>query len=227
MMQVLTGVWFGSNIVYFMQRNGVSEEISFNIGLGQSGLALVGTALAWWIMSILGRRTLYLTGQSVMLATLLIVGFLGIPDSRAILNWVSAVLLCIFFFAYQLTIGPTCYCIVTEMPSLRLRLKTVVLARVAYILTSFGANWLNPPILNPLAWNLRGKGAFIWAGFNCVMLVWSFFRLPEPRGLSSAEIDLLFEARVPARKFQSVALQSLVRESKIDGTNLPTTSGEK
>lgn len=89
MMQVLTGVWFGSNIVYFMQRNGVSEAVSFNIGLGQSGLALVGTASAWWLMSLFGRRTLYLAGQSVMLGALLVVGFLGIPSPQATLNWVS------------------------------------------------------------------------------------------------------------------------------------------
>ena len=36
---------------------------------------------------------------------------------------------------------------------------------------------------------------------NTLALVWIYFRLPEPSGLSYAEIDKLFEERVSARKF--------------------------
>lgn len=31
--------------------------------------------------------------------------------------------------------------------------------------------------------------------------IWVFFRLPEPKGRSYAELDVLFERRVSARKF--------------------------
>jgi MFS transporter, SP family, general alpha glucoside:H+ symporter len=58
--------------------------------------------------------------------------------------------------------------------------------------------------LNPSAWNLRGKGGFIWCGFTLISFVWSYFRLPETRGLSAGQIDLLFTRKVPARKFQTV-----------------------
>jgi len=30
---------------------------------------------------------------------------------------------------------------------------------------------------------------FFWAGFNALCLVWIYFRLPEPTGLSYAELD--------------------------------------
>ncbi len=56
-------------------------------------------------------------------------------------------------------------------------------------------------MLNPTAWNLRGKAGFIWAGFCFLSLLWTFFRLPESKGLTSAELDLLFEKKVPARGF--------------------------
>ena len=36
---------------------------------------------------------------------------------------------------------------------------------------------------------------------NTLALVWIYFRLPEPSGLSYAEIDKLFEERIPARSF--------------------------
>jgi SP family general alpha glucoside:H+ symporter-like MFS transporter len=92
------------------------------------------------------------------------------------------------------------------MASTRLRIKTVVLARNAYLIASLVANFLNPPILNPSAWNLRGKGGFIWAGICFCQLVWSYFRLPETKGRSAAELDVLFERNIPARKFRTTVV---------------------
>jgi SP family general alpha glucoside:H+ symporter-like MFS transporter len=34
--------------------------------------------------------------------------------------------------------------------------------------------------------------------------LWSYFRLPEPKGLSAGEIDVLFERGVSARKFSTI-----------------------
>ena len=48
-----------------------------------------------------------------------------------------------------------------------------------------------------------GKTAFFWAGFNVICVVWIFFRLPEPSGLTYAELDKLFADGVSARRFQS------------------------
>jgi SP family general alpha glucoside:H+ symporter-like MFS transporter len=110
----------------------------------------------------------------------------------------------LFVFTYDLTVGPVCYCLVAEIPSTRLRIKSVVLARNFYNIASIVANFLNPPILNPSAWNLRGKGGFIWCGFCLLSFTWTYFRLPEPKGLSAGEIDVLFEQKVSARNFSKV-----------------------
>ncbi|KAL8278164.1 hypothetical protein RQP46_009488 [Phenoliferia psychrophenolica] len=53
------------------------------------------------------------------------IGGLGTISSWWTLNYVFSVI-------YQSTVGPTCYCLVAEMPSTRLRAKTVVLARITY-----------------------------------------------------------------------------------------------
>ena len=100
-------------------------------------------------------------------------------------------------------------------------MKTVVLARNAYNIASIVANELNPPILNPSAWNLRGKGGFVWCGFCFLCLVWSYFRLPEPKGLSPAELDVLFERRISARKF------SKFTADPYRSTNLETSREEE
>lgn len=63
---------------------------------------------------------------------------------------------------YDVTVGPVWHCMATEIPSTRLRIKTVAMARSCYNILSIMANFLNNLILNPTAWNQRGKDGFIW-----------------------------------------------------------------
>ena len=58
-------------------------------------------------------------------------------------------------------------------------------------------------MLNPTAWNWRAKSGFFWAGTGFLCLVWTYFRVPEPKDRTYAELDLLFEQKVSARKFKS------------------------
>ena len=204
--QVACGIWFGGNVVYCLEQANFPPIKAFDFGLGLNGIALAGTIAAWFVLPRVGRRTLFLYGLVVMFLILMAVGFMGIPEPKASLGYASGVLMMVFVLTYDLTVGPVCYCLVAEMSSTRLRIKTVVLARNAYLIASIVANFLNPPILNPSAWNLRGKGGFIWAGICFTVFVWSFFRLPETKGRSAAEIDVLFERRTPARKFSKTTV---------------------
>lgn len=34
-------------------------------------------------------------------------------------------------------------------------------------------------------------------------MIWTYFRLPEPKGRSYGELDILFDKRIPARKFKT------------------------
>jgi SP family general alpha glucoside:H+ symporter-like MFS transporter len=61
-----------------------------------------------------------------------------------------------------------------------------------------------PKMLNPTAWNWRGKSCFLWAGTCFCCYIWCYFRLPEPKGLTYLELDLLFEKKVSARKFRRI-----------------------
>jgi len=74
---------------------------------------------------------------------------------------------------------------------------------------------------NPTAWNWGNYAGFFWAGTTALVFTYHYFRLPEPSGRSFAEIDLLFEMRIPARKFATtqvnafdVALRHQVTEDK-------------
>ncbi|KAK8055977.1 Maltose permease MAL31 [Apiospora rasikravindrae] len=204
LVQIGCGIWFGGNVTYFLQQAGFNDKQAFNFGLGHNAVNVFGTLCSWWAMQHVGRRSLYLWGIAIMLVLLLAVGFMGIPEPSDAIAYGSGSLLMLFTLTYGVTVGPVCYCLVAEMPSTRLRIKTVALARNLYNIVTIAANFLNNPILNPTAWNLRGKGAFIWCGFSVISYVWAYYRLPEPRGLSAGEMDVLFQQKVPARQFTKV-----------------------
>ena len=79
-----------------------------------------------------GRRTLYLYGQIAMFCILIIIGGLGVPALSSSTGWATGALLLILTFLYDITVGPVCYALVAELPSTRLRIKTVVLSRNVY-----------------------------------------------------------------------------------------------
>ncbi|KAH8646807.1 putative maltose permease [Xylariales sp. PMI_506] len=204
LLQVTCGTGFGGNVVYFLEQAGFAPSNAFSFGLGTNGLALLGTLSSWWALRYVGRRTLYLWGLVIMFIILVTVGFLGIPEPTPAIGYVSGALMMIFVATYDVTVGPVCFCLVAELPSTRLRIKTVALARNTYNIAGIICNFFNAPILNPTAWNLRGKGGFVWCGFAFFSIIWVYFRLPEPKGLTPGEMDVLFENKVPARKFRKV-----------------------
>jgi SP family general alpha glucoside:H+ symporter-like MFS transporter len=228
MCQVFCGIWYGGNIVYFLQQINFSSDQSFDFGLGVNAIGWCGTVCSWFVMQRVGRRKLFVTGLGIMFTVLMLVGFLGIPSQITPgLSYSSAALLLVFVFTYDLTVGPVTYCLISEIPSTRLRIKSAVLARNCYNIASIIANFLNPPILNPTAWNLKGKGGFIWAPFCMICFVWSFFRLPEPKGRTASELDILFEKNISARKFSKVEVtpfRSNNFEVIPDGAALPEKS---
>lgn len=199
--QTLCGAGLSGYSTYFYIQAGLNPEMSFNMTRGQMGLGLFGVLLAWTLMAHFGRRPLWIGGLVALFALLMIIGFLSIVRESSANSWAISSMLLIFTFVYDATTGPICYSLVTEMPSTRLRTKTVVLARTMFNITCIINGLLFPRMLNPTSWNWRGKTGFFWAGFCALCTIWAYFRLPEPKGRTYGELDVLFESRVSARKF--------------------------
>ncbi|KAF2644670.1 general substrate transporter [Massarina eburnea CBS 473.64] len=194
----------GTNIMgyfaYFMQKAGLPTVQSFNMSMISLALGLVGTIGSWFLMQHFGRRTIHLIGSASLFTILIIVGSLSFSHTSAS-NWAIGGLLILFVFIYDFTIGPVTYSIVSEMSSTRLKAKTIVLARASYNISNIVVNVLTNYQLGETNWNWGAKTAYFWAGTCAVVVVWAAFRLPEPRGRTYAELDLLFERGVSARKF--------------------------
>ncbi|KAL2851522.1 sugar transporter [Aspergillus pseudoustus] len=204
--QNLSGNSFSNYSTYFLEQAGLNADNSYNFAIGQYSINMAGVLGAWFLMSLgVGRRTLYLFGLCGLFTMLLIMGFLGlVPDSHNreaslatgsfMLGWAAC---------YQLSVGTVCYSLVAELPTRRLQIKTVVLGRALFITVNIVCSVLTPYMLNPTAWNWRNFAGFFWAASCGLCIVYVFFRVPEPTGRTFAELDILFERGVSARKFAS------------------------
>ncbi|KZL76665.1 sugar porter family mfs transporter [Colletotrichum incanum] len=210
--QTLCGSTFMGYSTYFYQQAGMAKENSFSMSLGQYAIGAVGTLFSWFLMQHFGRRTLYLTGQAIMCAVLATIGFVSFAGKENVAaQWAIGSLLLVYTFFYDCTVGPVCYSLVSELSSTRLRTKTVVLARNLYNITGITTNILTPLMLNPSAWNWGAKSGLFWAASCFICFVWTWFRLPEPRGRTYGELEVLFEQGLPARKFSKTEVAGLTR----------------
>lgn len=56
--------------------------------------------------------------------------------------------------------------------------------------------------------NLGGKCGYVWAGTAFFCLACAYIWVPEMKGRSYREIDILFKRRVPARKWKKTVIDA-------------------
>ncbi len=186
---------------YFFEQAGIDTNAAYGIGLGGTGISFVGTVLSWLLVSRFGRRSIFLVGFTILVLTLYIVAILGcVPDSKAVM-YVQAAMCVVWLGAYSMTVGPIVYTIVSEIGATRVRTKTVVLGRSLYYVGNIIGGVLEPYMINPSQWNLKGKTAFFWGTLGLLTTIWAFFRLPETKDRTFEELDIMFLEGIPARHF--------------------------
>ncbi|KAH7307911.1 general substrate transporter [Rhexocercosporidium sp. MPI-PUGE-AT-0058] len=209
--QVLDGNPLLSYSVVFLEAVGFSEIQAFDTNIALSACFIIGGIACWFLFPRFGRRTIYMSGLSIMFVTLVIIGGLGFHNSRAS-QLTQGILLIISTLANNATMGPGCYPIVSETPSGRLRYKTIAIGRFVYNLVSIFQNSVTPRMLSATAWNWGGKAGLFYAGTNLLCNIWCYFRLPETKDRTFGEIDLLFEHKVPARKFKTTKVDQFAHQ---------------
>ncbi|KUJ15586.1 sugar transporter [Mollisia scopiformis] len=215
--QAASGASLMGYAAYFFEQAGLPTSIAFDFSISVYAVAMIGVVISWFVMTYLGRRTIYLGGLSCMVLVLLTIGFVSIKPSKGT-SFATGGLLLLFTLFYDITIGTVAYSIVAEMPSSRLRTKTIVLARNLYNVQGIINGIITPYMLNPDAWNWKGKAGFFWAGMGSLCLLWTYLRLPEPKRRTFAELDILFEQKVSAREFKSAVVDPFkIHHSSVDG----------
>ena len=90
----------------------------------------------------------------------------------------------------------------SEAPALRLRDKSAVVGWTFQNLSAFIVTFTVPYLIDDGYAGLHSKLGFIYGAIGALGLIWAFFCFPELKGRSLEEIDEMFLANVPARKFR-------------------------
>ncbi|ORX36064.1 general substrate transporter [Kockovaella imperatae] len=207
--QILCGLQFANYSTYFFEEAGLSTLYSFDMTIGLYSAAFVGTCLSWVLISHIGRREIFVTGLGCLAVGQFLIGGLSVAadhgDNGA--RWGQAGLMVVWLFTYDLTVGPLAYAIVGETSATRLRNKTVALSRASYNVFSVAFGVMMPYMLNPTEWGWKGKIGFFWGPICALCFLWAYFRLPEMKGRSYYELDILFERKIPARNFATTFVE--------------------
>lgn len=204
--QNFAGNLIANQATFFFEQAGMSNEFSFKLNLINSCLQLVGNIASFWISAYFGRRTIYLYGTGFNASMLFILGICASVTQNASTNYAQACLGVIISFVYAFTLGPISYAIISETSSVRLRALSTGVGRASYYVCEIPMIYLASRMLNPTGWNLAGKCGYVWGGTATVCWILAFFFLPELKGRSYRESDILFQRKVSARKFKSTII---------------------
>ncbi|KAK4124780.1 general substrate transporter [Parathielavia appendiculata] len=109
---------------------------------------------------------------------------------------------CVYMMSYNGMIATYAWLAGGEIPTQRLRSYTFGLAAACGFFFAWLTTFTAPYFINPASLNWGPRYGFIWFPSCVVAALWVFFYLPETKGRTLEEIDEMFEARLPARKFR-------------------------
>ncbi|CAK7199396.1 hypothetical protein SEUCBS139899_002075 [Sporothrix eucalyptigena] len=206
--QVLSGIYLINYGTYFFEQAGLATADAFNMAVGFLAVGFVATVASWWVMLHVGRRTIYVYGLAVLAALQIVIGILDcVPGRPSGAIWAESVLMIIWNGIYDLTIGPICFVLLSECSATRVRSKTIALATMAQGVLGIVMTVAIPYMINPGEANMQGKLGFFFGGLAFLCLVWAYLRVPETKGRSYEELDILFARNVPARKFKNYVIE--------------------
>ncbi|KAJ2903911.1 sugar porter family MFS transporter [Zalerion maritima] len=209
--QVLSGIYLIGYGTYFFEQAGLPTEEAFDMGIGFLAVGWTATVLSWFLLVRHGRRTIYVTGLFVLIILQLVIGILDcIPGRPSGVTWAESSLMLVWNFAYDLSIGPVCFVIMSECSATRVRSKSIAVATAAQGVLGIVMTVAIPYMINPDEANMQGKLGFFFGGMAALCFTWAYFRVPETMGRTYEELDLLFDHKVPARNFKGCNVEGAV-----------------
>lgn len=103
---------------------------------------------------------------------------------------------------YNWSVGPVAFAIFCEVSATRVRSKTIAVATAVQALVGIVMTVAIPYLINPDEANMGGKLGFFFGGLSVPCLIWWFLRVPEMKGRTYEELDIMFERSVKTRQFK-------------------------
>jgi sugar porter (SP) family MFS transporter len=231
--RVLTGIFLqawqqltGINFIFyygttFFQRSGISDPflISVATNVVNVGMTIPGI----WAVERVGRRRLLLIGAAGMLVCEYLIAIIGvtISTSNTAGQKVLIAFVCIYIAFFASTWGPIAWVVTGEIFPLNIRAKAMSLSTASNWLWNFAIGYATPYLVNSGAGyaDLGVKVFFIW-GTTCVgCLIFTYFCIPETKGLSLEQIDILYANTTPIHSvsYRKTLLAHNIRSSDVEG----------
>ncbi|KAK4139408.1 uncharacterized protein C8A04DRAFT_15904 [Dichotomopilus funicola] len=187
---------------YFFQMAGIGDAFENSCILISVGVIAILINSA--IITRYGRRRVFLvTGLTLCGLTQLLMAVVYQVNPGAQSTGQAVVALAILYiFAYNGLVSTYAWISGGELPSQRLRSYTFGLATAVGFFVAWLTTFTAPYFINPNALNWGPKYGFIWAPSCWVSALWVYLFLPEVKDRTLEEIDEMFEAKLPARKFR-------------------------
>jgi MFS family permease len=206
MMQQLTGInfifYFGTT--FFQQLGTISEP--FLISLVSTLVNVCSTPLSFWTIEKFGRRFLLIWGAVGMIIMQYIVAIIGVTAGRAEEHNEQAIkamiaFICINIFFFAVTWGPAAWVIVGECFPLPIRSRGVGISTASNWFWNCIVATVTPYMVGntPGSANLGPKVFFIWGSLCGLSLLFAYFLVPEMKGLSLEQVDLMLEDVSPRK----------------------------
>ncbi|GKZ69423.1 hypothetical protein AnigIFM60653_009217 [Aspergillus niger] len=201
--QALCGnILFINYAVYFFEIAGLDTSDAFSMNVGLTCMGFVGTLASYILISYAGRRTIYLWGSTVIALLLLLVGILAaVPQHNSGPAWAMSALMVVCNLIYDMSVGPLCFTVMSEVSAVNLRGVTIALSNVTVVVWSVIFAVAIPYALDTTGSNWGGKLGFLFAGIGVLDTLWCYFFLPETKGRTFEELDFMFQQKLPTRQF--------------------------
>ncbi|KAK4496206.1 hypothetical protein PRZ48_012186 [Zasmidium cellare] len=201
-LQQLQGNSFVSSYgVIFLKQLGIKDALAGHLAM--VAMAITGALFAFYLSDRVGRRTLLLTAAIACWAFMWLASGLssfwpgGVSGDAAKGSLASML---IWYLFSTMGWGSCVWITTSEVATSQLRERTISIATSLSFVAVLLVTYINPFVQNEPG-NLQSRVGFVYGSFSLISFVWVYFFLPELSGRSLEELDELFQANVPARKF--------------------------
>jgi sugar porter (SP) family MFS transporter len=208
--------WTGVNFIFyystpFLKSTGAISN-TFLISLIFTLVNVCSTPLSFWTVEKFGRRPLLIVGAGGMLICQFLCAIIGVtigfnkthPDANGdpLADNVSAVnaqiaFIAIFIFFFASTWGPGAWILIGEIFPLPIRSRGVGLSTASNWLWNTIIAVITPYMVGEDKGNLKSSVFFVWGGLCTAAFVYSYFLVPETKGLSLEQVDRMMEETTP------------------------------
>ncbi|KZP01419.1 MFS monosaccharide transporter, partial [Calocera viscosa TUFC12733] len=198
--QQLTGInfifYYGTT---FFENSGIPDP--FLISVATNIVNVFMTIPGMLAVDRLGRRTLLIYGALLMLICEYLVAIIGVTISVSNQAGQKALvaLVCIYIAGFAASWGPIAWVVVGEIFPLNVRAKGVAISSASNWLWNFGIGYATPYLVDVGAGDagLGPKVFFIWGSTCTAAMLFAFLCVPETKGLSLEQVDILIQHSWP------------------------------